>query len=257
MLEINKIYNMDCLEGMKLIDDKNIDMILCDLPYGTTACKWDTIINFTKLWNEYKRIIKVNGAIVLNSIQPFTTKLINSNLNNFKHCWYWNKCNSGSFAVAKYRPLSIIEEICVFSYGKVNYFPVMEQAKEENKRPRNKSYKRKDDNSQGMASGEFKSSKNHDENLRYPKNLLIYDNRKGELNALNRLHPTQKPVEMYEYLIRTYSKENDLILDNCIGSGTTAVACINTNRNYIGFELDTTYCGLANIRTLDIVSSRQ
>lgn len=233
----------DCLELMPLIANESIDMILADLPYGTTACKWDSILPLEKLWNEYNRIIKPDGAIVLTASQPFTTTLISSNLKGFKYCWYWDKLNAGSFATAKYKPLSVFEDVCIFSKsgGKTKYFPIMEQAEEKNKRPRDKQYERKDDNSNGMGSGIFKTSDNHNEDLRYPKNRLIYDNRVGELNALNRLHPTQKPVEMFAYLIKTYTNENDIVLDNTAGSFTTAIACLETKRKYIVMEKEKEY----------------
>ena len=233
----------DCLELMPLIADESIDMILCDLPYGTTACKWDSILPLDKLWKEYNRIIKPDGVILLTASQPFTTILISSNLKGFKYCWYWDKLNAGSFATAKYKPLSVFEDVCIFSKngGKTKYFPIMEQAEEKNKRPRDRQYERKDDNSNGMGSGIFKTSDNHNEDLRYPKNRLIYDNRVGELNALNRLHPTQKPVEMFAYLIKTYTNENDIVLDNTAGSFTTAIACLQTNRKYIVMEKEKEY----------------
>jgi site-specific DNA-methyltransferase (adenine-specific) len=241
------IYNQDCLEAMKEIPDYSIDAIITDPPYGTTACKWDSVIPFDSMWEQLNRIIKPNGAIVLTSIQPFTTILINSNIKGFKYCWYWDKENAGGFATAKYKPLSIIEEVCVFSKKgkKVNYYPIMEIAEEKNKRSRNKTYKRQHYNSQGMASGNFKASKKHNENLRYPKNKLKYNNRAGELNALNRLHPTQKPVALMEYLIKTYTNENETVLDFTMGSGTTGVACLNTNRKFIGIENNKEYFEIA------------
>jgi len=233
----------DCLELMPLIPDESIDMILCDLPYGTTACKWDSILPLDKLWHEYNRIIKPDGVILLTASQPFTTTLISSNLKGFKYCWYWDKLNAGSFATAKYKPLSVFEDVCIFSKNgcKTKYFPIMEQAEEKNKRPRDRQYERKDDNSNGMGSGIFKTSDNHNEDLRYPKNRLIYNNRVGELNALNRLHPTQKPVALFEYLIRTYTNENEIVLDNTAGVFTTAIACLNTNRKYIVMEKEKEY----------------
>jgi site-specific DNA-methyltransferase (adenine-specific) len=251
-----KLIQGDCLEVMDKMIEKGIKVngIFTDIPYGTTACAWDTIIPFDDMWSRLDKLITDNGAIVLNSSQPFTTELIHSNLKNFKHCWYWNKCNAGSFAVAKYRPLSVIEEICVFSNGgKVNYYPIMESAKEENKRPRGKSNNRRSDSPQGMASGEYQVSENHDENLRFPKNFIIYDNRKGELNSLKRFHPTQKPVEMLEYLINTYTKENDLILDFTCGSGTTLIASKNLKRRCIGIELDEKYCEVTKNRLEAII----
>lgn len=173
--------------------------------------------------------------------EPFSSYLRLSNIKMYKYDWKWDKINSGSFATAKYKPLSVFEDIMIFGKNKINYYPIMEEAKKENKRPRNSIYIRKTDNSQGMASGIFKTSDNHNENLRYPKNKLTFDKNKGELNATKRLHPTQKPVALFEYLIKTYSNEGDIILDNCSGSGTTAIACHNLNRNFICIEKDYDY----------------
>ena len=241
------LFQGDCLDIMPLIPDNSIDMILCDLPYGTTACKWDSIIPLDRLWKEYNRIIKDNGVILLTASQPFTTTLISSNFKGFKYCWYWDKLNAGSFATAKYKPLSVFEDVCIFSKngGKTKYFPIMEQAEEKNKRPRDKQYERKEDNSNGMGSGVFKTSDSHNEDLRYPKNRLIYDNRVGELNALNRLHPTQKPTEMFAYLIKTYTNKGDMILDNTMGSGTTCLAAKELNRKFIGIEKEPKYYEIA------------
>ena len=255
MFEINKIYNMDCLEGMKYIDDKSIDMILCDLPYGTTACKWDTIIPFEPLWEQYNRIIKDNGAIVLFGIEPFSSALRMSNIKNYRHEWYWNKINAGNFVQAKNHPLKIIENIIVFSKNKVNYYPQMIQNSEEHTKElkaKNKNKKQSsleqtvEDKYFVMASGKWKSDT--DESVAYPKNIITISKFSNECNSKHRLHPTQKPVALCEYLIKTYSKENELVLDNCMGSGTTAIACINTNRNFIGFELDKEYYEIAKNR---------
>ena len=247
-IELNSLYLGDCLEIMKDIDDKSIDMILCDLPYGTTACNWDTIIPFEPLWEQYERIIKDNGAIVLTASQPFTTKLINSNIKNFKCCWVWNKEIAGAFTLAKVRPMIVTEDICVFgkSKGKINYYPIMEDANPKNIRPINKG----SSSSQAtpVAGGIAKSDKNYNPKKRYPKNILTYSKYMKECNQLNRVHPTQKPVDLFEYLIKTYTNENEIVLDNCIGSGTTAIACINTKRNYIGIEKDENYYRLANDR---------
>jgi len=231
----------DCLELMKDIPNGSIDMILCDLPYGTTACKWDTIIPFEPLWQQYERIIKPNGAIVLTASQPFTTVLINSNFNLFKYCWYWNKENGGNFAVAKYMPHKVIEEILVFGKGKINYYPIEENVETHKIRPLRPAINRKGDNAQGMASGYFKHREDYDNKKRYPKNLLTYNSRSGELNSSSRLHPTQKPVELFEYLIKTYTNEGELVLDNTAGSGTTAIACLNTNRQFIVMEKEQKY----------------
>lgn len=247
-LELNRVYQMDCLEGMKLIPDGSVDMILCDLPYGTTACLWDEIVPFEPLWEQYERIIKEDGAIVLTASQPFTTNLIQSNFKLFKYCWYWNKENGGNFAVAKYMPQKVIEEVCVFGKGKINYFPMMEDVEKEKIRPLRPKTERKSDNSQGMASGYFKHSEKYDNKKRYPKNLLTYNSRAKELNSSRRLHPTQKPLDLFEYLIKTYTKEGEIVLDNCLGSGTTAVACEITNRKWLGFETDPNYIEVINKR---------
>ena len=221
-MELNKIYNEECLEGMKKIPDKSIDMILCDLPYGTTACKWDAIIPFEPLWEQYERIIKDNGAIVLTASQPFTTKLIDSNIDLFRNCWVWNKKISGNPLLAKHQPLKVHEDICVFSKKRHNYYPQMRKGK-----------MRKKGGGRSKLFDMEMSAKYSDEY--YPISIIEFS------NAKRGIHPTQKPVALFEYLIKTYSNEGETVLDNCMGSGTTAIACINTNRNYIGFELDEGY----------------
>jgi site-specific DNA-methyltransferase (adenine-specific) len=254
MLEINLIYNEDCLMGMQKIDDKSIDMILCDLPYGTTACKWDSIIDLDKLWIEYKRIIKPYGAIILFCSQPFTTKLISSNYNWFKYCWVWEKNRATGHVHSKNRPMKIHEDVAVFSEGntlhegqsnkRMPYYPqgLIELGKDTYRRTRH-------DAGDNAVMGKRKS---HKETIAthtgYPTSILNFD---IEMNE-QRFHETQKPLQLCEYLIKTYSKENELILDNCMGGGNTAIACINTNRNYIGFELESTYCDIANKRIQDI-----
>jgi len=237
---------MDCLEGMKYIDDKSIDMILCDLPYGTTKCKWDTVIPFEPLWEQYERIIKDNGAIVLTASQPFTTELIHSNLKLFKYCWVWNKKKAGNIFLAKYQPMKIHEDIVVFSKKTHKYNPI--------KTPRDKIKRSKNyGTGEAMGGDRKKEDKVYEYTDKNPVSIIEVSNavQKGKI------HPTQKPVELFEYLIKTYTDEEDIVLDNCMGSGTTAIACINTNRNYIGFELDPTYCGIANKRIQDIVSKIQ
>lgn len=234
-LEINRIYQMDCLEGMRLIPDASIDMILCDLPYGTTWAKWDNIINMDLLWQEYNRIIKDNCAIVLFSTQPFTTKLIGSNIKNYKYTWYWDKNNCGNFLNAKRQPLRKIEEINVFN--KHRYYP--QGLKEYNK-------------VRGRGSSSETTLQNYknewfQEKTGYPSNLLHFDLER------NGFHPTAKPVDLLEYLIKTYTNEGEIVLDNCMGSGTTAVAAIKTNRRFIGFEIEPKYIEIANKRLQDLV----
>ncbi len=244
MIELNKIYNEDCLEGMKRIPDGSIDMILCDLPYGTTACKWDTILPFEDMWLQYERVIKNCGAIVLTASQPFTTKLISSNIDLFKYELIWIKTKPTGFINAKNAPLKKHENIVVFSKGNTA-----------NNNKNNMTYNPQD----LVASGKFKKSK-YDPNdilglrpsrnnggyiqqfTNYPTSILEFS------SESKTVHPTQKPVALFEYLIKTYTNEGDIVLDNCIGSGTTAIACINTGRNFIGFELDKHYCEIANER---------
>jgi len=222
---------------MKRIDDKSIDMILCDLPYGATARnKWDDVIPFELMWEQYERIIKDNGAIVLNAQQPFTSKLILSNPKMFKYCWVWSKSQVSGFLNAKKQPLREHEDICVFYKKQCTYNPQMVKGKMQLKR------------TGGSSTNSIESSTNynnfkaqpHYSDEYYPKSILNFP-----LQRFKNGHPTQKPVALFEYLIKTYTNEGDLVLDNTIGSGTTAIACINTNRNYIGFELNEGYYNMA------------
>lgn len=235
MIKLNKIYNTDCMEGMKEIPDKTIDMILCDLPYGVTACHWDKVIPLDKLWQEYKRIIKDNGAIVLTAAQPFTTALIHSNPKWYRYCWYWRKNIATGFAISKYQPLRCMEDITVFYKKAPTYNPQgLIQLTEPKCRA---AYNRVN----GIYGDSTLRRSYIQKYTNYPTNLL-------EIKCERGLHPTQKPVELFEYLIRTYSDEGETVLDNCMGSGTTAVACIQTGRNYIGFETDEAYFHLAQER---------
>jgi len=242
---INKIFNEDCLIGMQRIPDKSIDCIICDLPYGTTACKWDTVIPFEPLWAQYKRIIKDNGAIVLFGSQPFTSALIMSNPKWFKYEWIWGKSVGSNFAALKYQPMKEHENVLVFSKGTHNYYPIKQERKGSGKERQKAGYS----NSKATAkTGQFiggkmdaTKRKNEYEELRFPSSIQYFNNREKARG----LHPTQKPEKMIEYLIKTYSNQTEIILDNCIGSGTTAIAAINTNRKYIGFEMDKTYFDIA------------
>ena len=234
MLEINKVYQGDCLEVMKEIDDKSIDMILCDLPYGTTACKWDTIIPFEPLWEQYKRIIKDNGAIVLTASQPFTSALVMSNIKMFKYEWIWDKDRSCGSMLAKVRPLKYHESVLVFCKNKELYNPQKTKGKMQNKASGGKS-----DNYGNIPIVRYMSDEY------YPRSIQIF---KACHNMTGKLHPTQKPVALMEYLIKTYTNEGDLVLDNCAGSGTTGVACKNLNRNYILIEKEPEYVKICNDR---------
>ncbi len=237
---LNKIINGDCLKVMKDMPDNSIDMILCDLPYGTTACKWDTIIPFELLWEHYKRLIKDNGAIVLTASQPFTSKLVMSNLKDFKYCWYWEKERLTNIAQVKKRAGKTVEEVVIFYHKQPQYNPQMVKhngVKRTNKVKNGIMGKLTDTN-------EKRVKEYIDTGYRYPTQVL-----KIQRDILkSNLHPTQKPVALFEYLIKTYTNENDLVLDNCLGSGTTAVACQNLNRNFIGIEISNEYCDVARER---------
>lgn len=226
-----EIWHGDCLELMKDIPDRSIDMILCDLPYGTTACKWDVIIPFEKLWDEYNRITKNNAVIALFGNEPFTSNLIVSNLKGFKYRIDWDKQIPSGMSYARFRPMQQTEDICIFTVGgeKSNYNPQMTL--------RDKPIK-----SGGTNKSESAPIANKDPNFKKqynyknPTTLLSFAKiRKGSL------HPTQKPVPLLEYLIKTYTNENDLVLDNCAGSGSTLLAAKNLNRQFIGIEKEKEY----------------
>jgi len=237
-MDINKVYLGDCLEIMPSIPDKSIDMILCDLPYGTTACKWDTIIPLDPLWEQYKRIIKDNGAIVLTASQPFTSRLVMSNPEWFKHEWIWEKATGSNFATTKYMPMKEHENILVFGGGRLKYNPQLQERKGGGLKRVLSPYKSNTTVTNSVY-GDFKTSvkgKNYNE-LRNPSSVQYFNNREDSRG----LHPTQKPVALFEYLIKTYTNEGDLVLDNCAGSGTTGVACQNLNRNYILIEKEPKY----------------
>lgn len=233
MIELNKIYNEDCLEGMKRIPDGSVDMILCDLPYGTTACKWDTIIPFEPLWEQYERVIKDNGAIILFGSEPFSSKLRSSKLKLYRYDWIWEKDNHTNFLNIKKQPGKRHEVISVFYKKQPTYNPQMWEGKENHSvgKQVGKMVERE------YLGNKFELKEAQKSNLKYPISILRF---KGEGRG-KAVHPTQKPVALFEYLIKTYSNEGDTILDNCMGSGTTAIACLNTDRQYIGFELDETY----------------
>ena len=241
----------------KLIEEGiKVDMILTDPPYGTTACKWDSIIPFEEMWNRTNLLTNENSPILLFGSQPFTAELIHSNIKNYKHSWVWEKELCGAFALAKKRPMIVTEDIVVFSNNKgkkVNYYPIMVEAEKKNIRPINNGSSSSE--ATPVASGVAKSDKNYNPKMRYPKNIIKYSKYNKECNQLNRVHPTQKPVELLEYLINTYTKEGDVVLDFTMGSGSTGVACINTNRKFIGIELDEKYFEIARNRIQDIVSN--
>ena len=237
-LDLNKIYNEDCLEGMKRIDDKSIDMILCDLPYGTTACKWDTVIPFEPLWEQYNRIIKDNGAIVLFGSEPFSSALRMSNIKYYRYDLIWEKNNAGNFQLAKKQFLKYHENISIFYKKQPTYNPQGIKKLEKYKIQSNKGKAGK----LGHLASEKKRKFYKQEYTNYPKSILKFS------RPSKPMHPTQKPVPLLEYLIKTYSNEGETVLDNCMGSGSTGVACVNTNRNFIGIELDKGYFDIAKNR---------
>jgi site-specific DNA-methyltransferase (adenine-specific) len=244
------IRHGDCLELMKDIPDRSIDLILCDLPYGTVSCSWDSIIPFEPLWEQYKRIIRPNAAIVLTAVQPFTTKLISSNMDMFKYCWYWEKSKGANFVHANFQPLKVVEDIVVFSNGastfvkdatkNMKYYP---QKIEKDKPYTRDSSKDTNRNSGAIVPRGDKEPRITEYTHSTPRNLVYY-----ATDGDGRVHPTQKPVGLMEYLIKTYTLENETVLDNTMGSGTTGVACMNTDRNFIGMEMEEKYFDIASKR---------
>lgn len=240
------LYKGDCLEVMKLIPDNSIDAIITDPPYGTTACKWDSVIPFDLMWEQLNRIIKPNGAIVLFGSEPFSSALRMSNIKNYKYDWIWDKVSGGNPFNNKTMPMKTTENIIVFEKKgkKVNYYPIMQEAKQGNIRHQTTSKQKSE------IMGKFKNGfiPKSDPNKRFPKHIISINVRDKEVNSLNRVHPTQKPVELMEYLIKTYTNENETVLDFTMGSGSTGVACLNTNRNFIGIEMDDKYFEIAKER---------
>lgn len=238
-----KLLHGDCLELMKDIPDKSINMILCDLPYGTTSCKWDVILPFDKLWKEYERIITEIGAIVLFGTEPFSSKLRLSNILMYKYDWKWVKNKPSNYLNCKNSPMKKYEDIIVFSKGTIancssklmKYNP--QDLIEVNRKMSNS--RNREDGVFGVRKcrqGEFTQKFTN-----YPVNILNFNIEVG-------LHPTQKPVPLLEYLIKTYTNEGEIVLDNCMGSGSTGVACLNTNRSFIGIEKDDNYFKIAENR---------
>jgi len=234
----------DCLEILPTLADNSVDMVLVDLPYGTTACKWDSIIPLDKLWEQYNRICKKDGAMVFTAAQPFTTILAASNLENFRYEWIWEKPQGTNPMNAKVMPLKSHENILVFYRKKPVYNPQMWYSTPYSGFSSNTS-------KIGEVYGSAKSKhRDNPEGSRYPKTVLKFKQEKG-------LHPTQKPVELMEYLIKTYSNEGEVVLDNTMGSGTTGVACVNTNRNFIGIEMEENYYKVAEQRISSTVPPEQ
>lgn len=230
-----ELYQGDCLQILKDIKENSVDLLLVDLPYGTTACKWDSVIPLDKLWEQYNRICKENSAMVFTAAQPFTTMLASSNIENFRYEWIWQKPQGTNPMSAKIMPLKSHENILVFYRKKPTYNPQMWKSTPY-------SGFKSDTAKIGEVYNKAQSKhRDNPEGTRYPKTILSFKQEKG-------FHPTQKPVELMEYLIKTYSNHDDTVLDNCMGSGTTGVACVNTGRNFIGIEMDNKYFDIAKTR---------
>ncbi len=232
------LVNADCFDVFPFIEDKSVNLILCDLPYGTRQCKWDSILPFDLLWLQYERVIKDNGAIVLFGSEPFSSALRMSNIKNYRYDWKWDKDQGGNFAMAKKQPLKTYEDIIVFSKKQSVYNPIMTKADPKKIRPI----------SDGTKVNTYitqKHSADYDVNARYPKAILAYSANNKECNKIHRLHPTQKPIALCEYLIKTYTNEGDMVLDNTMGSGTTILAAIKNNRIGIGIDKEKQYYDVA------------
>lgn len=237
MLEVNRIYNCDCLEGMKHISDCSVDAIICDLPYGTTACAWDRIIPFDKLWEQYNRIIKPKGNIVLFASGRFVFELYNSQPNKYRYDLIWQKSRCGSPLTAKYMPLKMHEHILIFGESASVYNPQMTYGGTPYQKEYDHAYVTKNAHGYGIKGVH---TDNHGE--RHPISVQKFSQK---WRRQDQMHPTQKPVDLLQWLVRSYSNEQSTVLDNCIGSGTTAIACIREKRNFIGFELNKNYYDIA------------
>jgi site-specific DNA-methyltransferase (adenine-specific) len=240
------LVHADCFDVFPYIADASVQLILCDLPYNVTGLKWDSLLDLPKLWEQYERIIKPNGAIVLTAMQPFTTELIISNRKMFKYTWVWNKVKPGNFLTAKLKPMQNHEDIVIFSKANTAncnknnmlYIPQLE------KREKVRKYKKEADSD--IYARKNTTSIEYTTDFKYPKSILEISN----ANQKNKLHPTQKPLELMKYLIKTYSNENDVVMDNCMGSNTTGLACKELNRQYIGIEKDKNYYDVSVSRVL-------
>ena len=249
MGEVYKLYNGDCLEVMdKLIKEGiKVDSIITDIPYGTTKCKWDSVIPFDEMWNRLNKLIKPNGAIVLFGSEPFSSALRMSNIKNYKYDWKWDKVTGGGHLNAKHRPMQRFEDVIVFSKNKHSYNPQMEElTEEEYKKKIAKIPKERHHISNSELTGKRYELPLLEQNLedykkRYPSNILVYSKYMKECNNVRRVHPTQKPVDLLEYLVKTYTNEDGVVLDFTMGSGSTGVACMNANRRFIGIELNKDY----------------
>lgn len=240
-MEINLMLG-DCLERMKEIPDGSVDAIICDPPYGTTACKWDSIIPLEPMWEQLKRVIKPNGAIVMTAAQPFTTTLISSNIKDFRYCWVWEKSKATGFLNSKRRPLVAHEDVVVFYGRQCQYNPQMTFGGSYNKGVRK-------EQTEDDVYGDFEQVKVKSNGKRYPRSVQYFVTAERE----GGYHKTQKPIALLEYLIKTYTNEGETVLDFACGSGSTGVACVNTGRKFIGIEMDENYFDIAKERISEVL----
>ena len=242
-----RLINGDCLVEMQKLENQSVDLILTDLPYGTTACKWDNIIPYEPMWKQLKRIRKEKTPIALFGNEPFSSHLRISNINEYKYDWKYKKLIGSNFASAKYQPMKHIEDVMIFGKGVLNYYPIKQERAESGKSRIEAGYKYN-----SKKGGDFIGNINrtvtdqdYDKNLKFPEDIQTFNNRaKGDRGY----HPTQKPIKLLEYLIKTYTKENETVLDFTMGSGSTGVACKNTNRDFVGIELEKEYFDIAKER---------
>ena len=242
-----RLINGDCLVEMQKLENQSVDLILTDLPYGTTACKWDNIIPYEPMWKQLKRIRKEKTPIALFGNEPFSSHLRISNINEYKYDWKYKKLIASNFASAKYQPMKHIEDVMIFGKGVLNYYPIKQERAESGKSRIEAGYKYN-----SKKGGDFIGNINrtvtdqdYDKNLKFPEDIQTFNNRaKGDRGY----HPTQKPIKLLEYLIKTYTKENETVLDFTMGSGSTGVACKNTNRDFVGIELEKEYFDIAKER---------
>ena len=242
-----RLINGDCLVEMQKLENQSVDLILTDLPYGTTACKWDNIIPYEPMWKELKRIRKEKTPIALFGNEPFSSHLRISNINEYKYDWKYKKLIASNFASAKYQPMKHIEDVMIFGKGVLNYYPIKQERAQSGKSRIEAGYKYN-----SKKGGDFignidrtVTDQDYDKNLKFPEDIQTFNNRaKGDRGY----HPTQKPIKLLEYLIKTYTKENETVLDFTMGSGSTGVACKNTNRDFVGIELEKEYFDIAKER---------
>jgi DNA modification methylase len=238
------LYHGDCLVEMSKIPDGSVDMILCDLPYGTTACKWDNVIPFEPLWAHYWRVLKPNGAVVLFGSEPFSSHLRMSQIKHYKYDWVWVKNTSTGVSSFRYMPMKNYENIVVFCRQKTRFNPQMTKRFSQESENRYK-YKVQSGKSNHQSCGSELPPRQYTPDLVNPRMVINF---KTEPNAKGKFHPTQKSVALLEYLIRTYTLEGETVLDNTMGSGSTGVACVNTGRKFIGIEMDDKYFAIAKER---------